>query len=465
MNKRFINQKIENHEFLSKNNKLFIEYVNENPEFLDKTNFLYLNEGQLFPDSILNPWPTFISKETESHFEQTSISIFNLIQSIPKRIFDNNAQKISEYYNIPLYQVEVLLWSTPANHINNLLSRGDFVIDHKNELQCIEFNIATGLGGWEQDLFEGVYRESKHLERFIKENDIELKKSKFIEILILHIQNIVEENIINSEQNFLRICIVSTQIVNSDFNKDDKIGIIKSSIENTFKNNNIEGEVIFCNFKDIESTDNGLFYNKKQIQCLLEWGSVAPVSFFNVARKNKVIILNGAITYLMASKFNISLLSEYQDSMLFTEEERKIIKKHIPWTRKLIDTKTDYKDKNRSLKRLVLRKQKKFVLKKSLSSSGDDVFIGSKVSSKIWKEKVKSALKEESWIVQEYVKPQEYWYQINENDAALHEITLGLFVFGNSYAGGYVRLLPSDNEFGVINAKLGANVSPIFVTE
>ncbi|NOQ27230.1 MAG: hypothetical protein GQ564_17860 [Bacteroidales bacterium] len=465
MNKRFINQKIENHEFLSEKNKLFIEYVNKNPEFLNKNNFTYLNEGQLFPDSILNPWPTFISKETESYFEQTSISIFNLIKSIPKRIFDNNAQKISEYYKIPLYQVEVLLWSIPTNHIDNLLGRGDFIIDHKNELQCIEYNIATGLGGWEQELFVDVYMKSKHIEKFIVDNDLELKKSQFFKYLILHIQNAVEVNKINSEQNFLRICIVDPRFVNSDCYEDERIVAIKNSVESTFKNNNIEGEVIFCNYDQLEGTSNGVFYNKKQIHCLLEWVGSTPASFLRIAQKNKVIILNGAITYLMTNKFNISLLSEYQDSKLFTEEERELIKKHIPWTRKLIDKNTHYKDENCSLKSMVLKKQTNFVLKRSLGSSGDDVFIGSKVSSEIWREKVELALKEESWIVQEYVKPQDYWYQINQNEAALHEIVFGFFVFGTTYAGGYVRLLPSDNEYGIINAKLGANVSPIFVIE
>jgi uncharacterized circularly permuted ATP-grasp superfamily protein len=151
--------------------------------------------------------------------------------------------------------------------------------------------------------------------------------------------------------------------------------------------------------------------------------------------------------------------------MLFTENERNLIKKHIPWTRKLIDKKTHYKDENCSLKSVVLENQSRFVLKRSLGSSGVDVFIGSKVSSEIWREKVALALKEETWIVQEHVKSQEYWYETYKNDAALHELVLGLFVFGNTYAGGFARILPSGNEYGVINAKLGANVSSLLVIE
>jgi hypothetical protein len=75
------------------------------------------------------------------------------------------------------------------------------------------------------------------------------------------------------------------------------------------------------------------------------------------------------------------------------------------------------------------------------------------------------ALNEKTWLVQEYIKPQEYWYQINQNDIALHEVVYGLFVFGQSYAGGFVRLLPSDNKKGVVNCSQGASESTILVID
>jgi len=465
MYKRILEQDISGHKFLSVKNKLFLEFVAKNRDYLDVNNFRDVREGHCFSDLDLNPWPTFISKKTEEYFERTSIDIINLIKSLPQRIFNNDSQMISNYYGIPQYQVDVLLWSIPKNHFESLLGRGDFIIDSKNDLKCIEFNIAAGLGGWEIDFLTEIFKKSVYVNNFIQGNNIKLRRSRFFDSLFQNILRAVERNKINLGQNILRIAIVDPNFNDAEGYTNDRMKTVKLFFETYFKENDIKGEFIFCNYNSIESTDQGLFYQRKQIHCLLELENPTPVRLLRIARDNKVVILNGAITYLMASKLNVSLLSEYQDSGLFTEQESEIIKKHIPWSRKLVDKDVEFEGKKVSLINLVFENQKKFVLKSSFGSAGVEVFIGSKISPEIWKEKVTMALEEKTWMVQEYIKPQEYWYQINQNDIALHEVVYGLFVFGQFYAGGFVRLLPSDNKNGVVNCSQGASESTLLVVD
>jgi len=68
---------------------------------------------------------------------------------------------------------------------------------------------------------------------------------------------------------------------------------------------------------------------------------------------------------VLSSKLNISLLSEHEDSDLFTLEEREIIKTYIPWTRKTVPGLTTYKGEPVRLEDLVTSARERLVLKPS----------------------------------------------------------------------------------------------------
>ena len=75
------------YETLSPYNVKFLQYVNENPDCFKREQF----RGLKWKDPIINitfqPWPAFISQETRDSFKEASTKVFNLILSIPDRIF------------------------------------------------------------------------------------------------------------------------------------------------------------------------------------------------------------------------------------------------------------------------------------------------------------------------------------------------------------------------------------------
>lgn len=465
MLKRITDETLKSHNFLSKENREFIEYVRKNPYCLDKINFIDVKEGHCFSDLNLNPWPTFVSREVDDYFNSTTIKVYNLIKSVPLRVFNNDLRKISEFYQIPVEQLEIIFWGLPNNQIDNLIGRGDFILDSNNVLKCIEFNIAAGLGGWQIDFLSKQYQNSNIINDFLINKEIKLKDVSFFFNYFDHIRILVSGLDIEFNEKILNIVCI-----NSDFSADiiaanRQVGVVKEYFEQYKKYYEIQGSILFCKYDELDSTKDGLFYMGIHIHCVIEWDIFTPFRFIQLVKNKKVLTLNGTITYLMTNKLNIVALSENQDSNIFNENEQELIKKHIPWSRKLVDVDTRYNSRLVSLVDLVINNKDQFVLKRAYGSQGQDVFIGKKVHQKIWKEMVIQALEEKSWIIQEFIKPQEYWYQTGDDNVDLHEAIFGLFALGNRYAGGFIRLLSIENENGIINSKQGASESTMLIVK
>jgi hypothetical protein len=67
-------------------------------------------------------------------------------------------------------------------------------------------------------------------------------------------------------------------------------------------------------------------------------------------------------------------------------------------------------------------------------------------------------MKEKNWIIQEFVESIPFVYQSGDSGTSDHNVIWGLFVFGNSYAGGFLRL-GKKNTNHIINTAQGATES------
>jgi hypothetical protein len=161
---------------------------------------------------------------------------------------------------------------------------------------------------------------------------------------------------------------------------------------------------------------------------------------------------------------NLALLSENENSEKFSPGEREIIKKYIPWTRRIVPGETTYEAKTVDLEDFIRSHQVKLVIKPVREMGGKDVSIGKLTPPDRWKQVVEQAMRDSqgNWIVQEYVESSPFVFQYGENGCTEHDVIWGLLAFGTEYAGGYLRLLPKSNSKGVINCAWGAEITTIF---
>ena len=143
-----------NHNQLSHCSVKFLEFVEKNPNCLIRSNFSSL---QWHDKRIkLQPWPTFVNQKARKEMVIANIQVYNLIKKLPQRLFENDPDKISHYYEIPVDLVKMQLGATNQEHINQLLARGDFIFSPAG-IKCIEYNISSDLSGLETPIWESMY--------------------------------------------------------------------------------------------------------------------------------------------------------------------------------------------------------------------------------------------------------------------------------------------------------------------
>jgi hypothetical protein len=451
------------HKQLSNCSVKFLEFVEKDPDCLMRSSFssLQWHDKQIK----LQPWPTFINRNRKKDMEIASIRLCNLIKQVPRRIFNNNPAKISQYYRMPLDIVKMQLDTSSQEHIDQLMARGDFIISASG-LKCIEFNVSSDLGGLEKPIWESMYLNTPIISKFLENHQVQIKNTNLLTVLLRHLLDIALSKW--PRQKKINIAFVIPGYRKGSRNKE--FSYLSQSYREVLevKNKHLQGQIIFCDYHHLSTSNNGVYLeeNMGRVHILIELytGMVMP-EILDRFKQGNILLYNGPITRLLSSKLNLGLLSENENSAIFNEEERKIIQTYIPWSRKIDIIDTTYKGTKVRLDNFLLSNKEKFLIKPSEGAGGMGVCVGKNTTAAQWREAVELALSQKKWLTQEYVQSLPYLYQVGENGCSQHNVIWGGFVFGSEYVGEWVRLLARKDSKGIINRKQGAEEGIVFEVE
>lgn len=459
----------ESHGKSSTVNSTFLAFVEKNPWSLNRSSadeLLKLN----FDAGSLQPWPAFADPHTASQLREAGTAVFDLIRSIPERLFDNDLERLSKYYNIPADTLKVYLEDWNGNHLKTLIGRGDFIFSPSG-LKCIEYNVSGGLGGWQVALLEPIYLQTPAVAAYLRESGLKVRNKNLFASLFRHLA-------VSALDKFTAPAIgyeVNIAIAVMDFDS------IKNSFQHVVTTANqiyagvlsqldkrLKGEILFCDFHHLHKDDDRLFCraNAKQVHALVEMNhGDDPPWILDVFKSGNLLLYDGPITRVFSDKEIFALLSEHQESDFFNAEEREAIRKYIPWTRRIVHGETCYENGKVTLKDIILSRKNDLVMKPMAGMGGEWVFIGRNTHEAEWRELVRIALRDGGWLIQELIESSTYMFQYGENGMAEHHAVWGLFVFGSQYAGGFLRVMPEKDSHGVINTKQGAEKTVILEIE
>ncbi|GAB4336968.1 MAG: hypothetical protein Kow0099_10190 [Candidatus Abyssubacteria bacterium] len=127
-------------------------------------------------------------------------------------------------------------------------------------------------------------------------------------------------------------------------------------------------------------------------------------------------------------------------SRFFTEEERMLAERHIPWTRAFEDIECEYRGERMSMRELARVHKDRFVLKPSNLYEGRGVKLGKVTSQEDWEHHIGEAL-ETDYVLQELIPiptmPVGIWQDGMEVSPWF--IHVGEYVFGGRFCGLYCR--------------------------
>jgi len=450
------------HQALSNCSLKFLEFVKEDPGRLTRSNYNGLETPD--PKWVLQPWPTFVGPHMANELREASTSVFTIIKSLLRRFFSYDAEKISRYYEIPMDITQYFLYGVSDEHINNLLARGDFIISPSG-LKCIEFNVSSNLGGAQLPVWETMLVKIPVIAEFLRRYHINIINKNLLSILMEHIISITRRSIpIDDELNVVIAFTESGQYIADPREHAYANQLFQEILQQRY--NPLKGEAIFCDYSKLKMEDEHLYYQDKEVHFLLEFNNgTAPFRMRIAHEKGNTLIYNGLVTQLVSNKLNIALMSEHQDSDIFTPQERETIKKYIPWTRKVKDGETTYNNQKIKLEDFIISNREQLVLKPGEGLGGVDVYLGYTTPEYQWRQAVEKAFQKKNWLVQERVDSYPFLYQYGKKGYAEHNAVWGTFVFGNQYGGSWLRIQPRKHPIGIINIAQQAEITILFEVE
>ncbi|MCP4158162.1 MAG: AMP-binding protein, partial [bacterium] len=450
-----------NHKQLSATGLRYLEYAARNPEVLKRSTFEKTLSRYVEGANKFQGWPTFINREMRKQMEDATIATCTLIKSIPERIFGNDIDALSSYYGIPVNMVKTQLSVMDGNHVDNLLARGDFSLSATG-FKCLEYNISSTIGGLELPFWEALYMENPQNAAFLEETGIEVENKNLLTLFLEHLVKATDERFNRQEETGRKYNIVMASEAAHDLTD------FETAVNRLYRRiypGETGGAVYLCSYSDLEIKENNLFYKKNEIDILIEnYMGAVPAELLELFKNGRINLFNGPITGIMSNKLNLALLSEAadrEDMKGFTEKEKELITKYIPWSRKAEKGKTIHQGETVDLETFMRQNRTQLILKPAIGTKGEGVVIGKSVSQEEWEQLVDRVLAGGNWLVQEYIETLPLMYQLGQG-CDLHEAVWGLFAFGENYGGGFLRVMPVEGSSGVINTAQGARLSILF---
>ncbi len=457
------NETGEMYRHLSPVNLDFLEFVERNPDSLEHSNYksLTLNDD-LFT---LQPWPTFISGKTKEIFREAGVKLFDLIKSIPKRVFNNDAREMGAYYGFPEKEVKKQLEGIGDAQLDSLVGRGDFILSPSGP-KCLEYNVAASMGGWQIPIWEFMYLNHPITGKFLKERGLTVKNENLLHLFLEHVVKSTLSEVPGCDTE------INITFILEGAGEGGKMstGAYLDKLLKEFllrRGDGLTGNVFVCDYPHLELTGNCLFFEENRVHALVEMylGYISP-EVTDAFRAGNVCLIDGPVSYLLSTKLNLALLSDHESGRVFTGEEKRIIDAYVPWTRKITPGSTTYRNERiDDLERFMLSNRETLVIKPSVGLGGRGICVGARSSEKEWVDAVNLAIEKKNWLVQELVESSPGLYQVGETGYKLHDMVWGFFVFGSRYCGAWNRVMPREGSKGIINCHQGATVSIVLEVE
>ena len=405
-------------------------------------------------------WPTFVGPEKLRQIKRATENVCSLVKSLPDRVFKGDPKKISDFYHYADASLVELLMLQP-NGIKGAVGRCDFV-DGPAGFKCCEINMAANIGGWRSRFWTEKYLANPVVSEFISNVGIQAFHHDPLGTFCVHVVDDAKTSGVCTDGTLNVVMVCPPHSVPGSEGRCLAQAIYGDLLR--VANAGVSGTVLFCSQVANFQMKNGcLFHENQRIHAVVNYaGTILPKQVYWSQKAGTICLYNGSLTKIMSDKRNLALLSELEHTDLFDDAERQVIRDHIPWSRIVVDGKTTYHEESVLLPHFLISARDRLVLKLGIGFGGRDVNVGKFTPADEWNERVRIALADGGWIVQEYLESHPYIFADGEGALRTQDVVWGMFCFGNCYGGGYLRMLPKGVRRGVVNTGGGAIEGPIF---
>ena len=214
-------------------------------------------------------------------------------------------------------------------------------------------------------------------------------------------------------------------------------------------------------YLSVEGVRIDIVYKRVVIhEFLAEFGLDHPL--VQAYRQGRVCMANSFRTKLAHKKAAFAILTDPVYQHLFDSSEIETIRKHIPWTRYVKASQSDFQGSEFDLETLIIKEQDQFVLKPNDDYGGHGVFLGWEKNRSEWQQAVKAAL-QKPYVIQERVPLEKTGIPAYTDRVYFDELFMDFnpFLFQNEVEGALIRLSASS----LLNVTAGGGQTALLVLE
>ncbi|HET7464661.1 MAG TPA: hypothetical protein VFJ82_25690 [Longimicrobium sp.] len=399
-------------------------------------------------------WPTLVDRRQVGEMERATVGVCKLIKAIPAVVFGGDLGAMATFYN---YDPIVLAAAfSVRNYMNSTVARCDF-IDTPGGLMCCELNMAGNLGGWEHGFWIERYLRQPVITDFCAREGISPGGRDVLTTFCEHmIDDALDSGVIQAggELNL----VIALDGVPTEGARRHVAEVYAELLRRTGRGVTGQLWLTAAPLEELTFREAEVSIGERRVHVYYAFDSKGPpMPVLRAQLAGGIRVYNGGLTRMWHDKRNLALLSENEGLEAWKEEERELIRDHIPWTRLVSPRTTTWRGAEVRFPDFLLDHRDDLVLKPGLGAGGKDVYVGRYLAPDAWEARVSKAVEEGTWIVQERVESRPYFYPPRPGAAPVpHTVVWGLFCTGWRYGGGFLRMLPQGAGEGVVNGARGA---------
>ncbi|WP_420130335.1 hypothetical protein [Longimicrobium sp.] len=399
-------------------------------------------------------WPTLVDARRVAEMERATVGVCKLIKSIPAVVFGGDLGAMGAFYGYDPLMLAAMF--SVRDYANSTVARCDF-IDTPGGLMCCEVNMAANLGGWHQRFWRERYLRHPVLMDFSAREGISPDVRDVLATFCQHMIDDALDSGVIEEGGELNVAVT--------LNRPPTEGARRHAAEVYAEllrrdGRGVTGDLWLCGAPAEELTFQGLdvYMGERRVHVIYEYAFAPPsMQVLRSQLVGRIRVYNGAATRMWVDKRNLALLSEHEELEAWTEEDRQLIRDHIPWTRLVSPRTTTWRGAEVQFPGFLVDHRDSLVLKRGMGIGGAAVHVGRYLTPEDWEARVGEAMEKGGWIVQERVESRPYVYPPRPGDVPVpNTVIWGLFCTGRRYAGGCLRMLPQDAGEGIVNGARGA---------
>jgi hypothetical protein len=446
------------HRALSPAAEHFLEYLLRHPEEAAQLESFEkgLPPWVMFYDFTRITWPTFVDARKLREMQRATEGVCMLVKAIPAVVFGGDLDAIARFYGYEDPAMLEILFDVP-NPMDSTVARCDF-IDTADGFKCCEVNLAANLGGWQHRFWNQLYPSHPVITGFCAAEGVTPRSR---DVFRDFCEQMVEDALASGvarEGGELNVLVTLDEPA-TEWARRFAGELYADLLRQTGQG--LTGELWISSTPTEELQNRGIevYRGERRLHVFYEYHTQPlPPQVVRAQVAGTVRVYNGGLARLWVDKRNLALLSENEALEGWEDEDRALIRDHVPWTRLVSARTTTWRGRDVEFPAFLLEHREELVLKAGQGSGGDEVHVGLHMAPDAWEARVREAVEQGGWIVQERVESRPYFYPPAPGAPPVpHNLVWGLFCAGWRYAGGFLRMLPQGAGDGVVNSGRGAS--------